>query len=370
MSTPEQIRRQVDDLAKKRADNDRHLAEARARQAKKDEEASNYRSRAAKASSESTARMYLRQAESAQKDAHAQGKKVADHSKRAAEYSKKEAELSRAMSTAMAKERADEERSRKRREAEDQRARKRLEDAERRARDRERQAERARTAALLSASESRLSQQISEIRAPKPERLRILYVTASPEGDLRVDKEIRRVKIGVQAATHRDLVTIETLPAATPSDLLEALGRFRPHVVHFSGHAGPDVLAFDTDSVGDNPGQVVSADAFARAMGAVDEPPILVVLNACDSETQLEGLLTVVPIAIGMSDSIGDADAMAFAARFYTAIADGQSVHSAWALARVQMEFDGLADADLPVLGSRPDVDPSLVTLVLPPVGA
>ena len=47
------------------------------------------------------------------------------------------------------------------------------------------------------------------------ERLRILYVTAAADGDLRVDKEIRGVKKGVKAATLRDLVEIEPLLAAT-----------------------------------------------------------------------------------------------------------------------------------------------------------
>ncbi len=37
---------------------------------------------------------------------------------------------------------------------------------------------------------------------------------------------MRRVKAGVQAATHRDLVQIEHKPAATSSDLLDGLTRF------------------------------------------------------------------------------------------------------------------------------------------------
>jgi hypothetical protein len=43
-------------------------------------------------------------------------------------------------------------------------------------------------------------------------------------------------------------------------------------------------------------------------MSAVDAPPTLVVLNACKSEAQLVGLLDAVPLAIGMSDSIGAAE--------------------------------------------------------------
>jgi hypothetical protein len=49
-----------------------------------------------------------------------------------------------------------------------------------------------------------------------------------------------------------------------------------------------------------------------------------------------------VPLAIGMSDNIRDADAMAFAARFYATVADGQSVEGAYRVAKVAMEFSGL----------------------------
>lgn len=161
------------------------------------------------------------------------------------------------------------------------------------------------------------------------------------------------MKNAVRAATHRELVEIEHLPAATTSDLLDALADFRPHVVHFSGHAASDVLEFDTGSDVHGPGHPVSADVFARAIAAVDEPATLVVLNACDSEPQLQGLLAVVPLAVGMSDDIRDPDAMTFAARFYRNVAEGQSIASSFEAARTQLELDGLTDAELPLLVAK-----------------
>ena len=134
-----------------------------------------------------------------------------------------------------------------------------------------------------------------------------------------------------------------------------------------SGHANAAVLGFNTDEFADNPGVLVTAAAFARAMAAVDERPLLVVLNACESEAHLEQLVALVPAAIGMSDTIGDGAATTFAARFYTSVADGQSIGSALAAAQVQMELDGHADADLPVLRCRSGLDASALQLVIPP---
>ncbi|HEX3958316.1 MAG TPA: CHAT domain-containing protein [Trebonia sp.] len=216
-------------------------------------------------------------------------------------------------------------------------------------------------------AEDKRTMEISGLRPPQPEPLRILYLTAASRGDLRVDEEIRRVKAGVQAATHRDLVQIQHKPAATSLDLLDGLTQFKPHVVHFSGHADETVLVFDTGSDKTGPGQRVSAEMFARAISAVDTPPTLVVLNACRSKAQLAGLLDAVPLAIGMSDSIGDADAMAFAARFYATVADGQSVEGAYKVAKVAMELSGLPDADLPILINNLAVNPAKVVLVTPP---
>lgn len=165
------------------------------------------------------------------------------------------------------------------------------------------------------------------------------------------------------------LVRIDHRPASTCSDLLDGLTQFRPHVVHFSGHGNEAILMFDTGSDTRGAGQPVTAEAFARAVSAVDAPPTLVVLNACRSGDQLSRLVGAVPVGIGMSDSIGDADGMAFAARFYATIADGQSVESAYRVAKSQMELSGLADHDLPVLASADGVDPALMVLVMPPDG-
>lgn len=73
------------------------------------------------------------------------------------------------------------------------------------------------------------------------------------------------------------------------------------------------------------------------------------------------------PFAIGMADEIGDGDAITYAARFYAAAADGQSVRAAHDLGRAAVEPAGLPDHELPALACAPDVDPSTSFLVKPP---
>lgn len=176
------------------------------------------------------------------------------------------------------------------------------------------------------------------------------------------------MRAGVRGALHRDVVEIEHLPAATLGDLLDGLTRVAPHVVSFSGHADEGFLEFETGADRRGSGHRLAAKVFAQAMGAVDVPPRLVVLNACKSQAHLQELVKAVPLAVGMAGSIGDPAALAFAARFYASLTDGQSVLAAYRLAKVQMagSTDSMMDADLPVLVHDPALDPAAVRLVSP----
>jgi hypothetical protein len=380
------IRQKIADLAKKRADLETRIGTAQRVKSRKDAESASKIASANKTSSASSQRMYLRQAESAQKAALAEGKKIADLSQKLASVAKEEGQRNKELATAIksetaaqaradAKARTEREAAEKKRRAEARaaelsRQRERLADEQRRRddelqRELDRMSDRASAAALVAATEERLNQQIEAIRPPKREQLRILYATATSQGDLRVDEEIRRVKAAVRASTHRDQVLIDHLPAATPSDLLDGLTRLRPHVVHFSGHANETVLVFDSGDTAAGPGTRVTAEAFKNAVEAPDEPPILVVLNACKSAAQLNSLLGKVVIAVGMSDSVGDPDAITFATRFYRTLAEGQSVNAAMATARADMEMNGLPDHDLPTMAMLPGIDPTTVRLVI-----
>lgn len=159
---------------------------------------------------------------------------------------------------------------------------------------------------------------------------------------------------------------MEHLPAATSMDLLNGLNDHRPHVVHFSGHASSLGLLMENDA-GTPEGDDLEFDPLARLLGATDEPPRLLVLNACQSLAGAEPLLRTVPTVVAMADSIEDASAVVFATRFYAAIASAQSVASALEQAKVAMEAASLDDADLPHARARADVDLSTLVLVKPP---
>lgn len=378
MASSGQIQQKLADLYTKRADVEKKIGVAQGKKAKKESEADARMASAAKSSSESTRRSYERQAQSARKEALRESDKIAsltkDLARIAGDIGTQQKALTAAEKSESATAKRESERARRDREAEQRRdAQERKAEERRRQRERlederRREAERVATAAQIADTEQRLAAEIATIREPKAEQLRILYATSTADKTkpLRVDQEMRRVKAAVKASTHRDLVAIDYLPAATPNDILDALVAFRPHVVHFSGHANESVLVFDegTDGYGPNNGQRIGPDLFRELLESTDQAPMLVVLNACKSAAQLDLLLGKVAMAVGMDDTIGDIDAIVFATRFYSTLAEGQSVEAALTTARVEMKLNGLPDHDLPTLRSVDGVNPADVRLI------
>jgi hypothetical protein len=147
----------------------------------------------------------------------------------------------------------------------------------------------------FSASVQEINIALRELRPPRKERLRVLMLAASSEGDLRVGREQKIIRAAVESALHRDLIELDVRPSATAADLLDGIVKFRPHVVHFSGHSDDDLIVFEYDVDHHHPGVVVSADAFASAVAATDEPPLLVFLNSCNSARQAEAYPSFIP---------------------------------------------------------------------------
>lgn len=118
------------------------------------------------------------------------------------------------------------------------------------------------------------------IKQPEMEKLRVLYLTSNPTMNLRTDAEIRQVQQALRGARYRDLVTIQQRPAATFQDLIDGLNDVRPHIIHFSGHAGSGSLILEGGELEGGNEKIITYQLLFKALSSTDSPPILLVLNA------------------------------------------------------------------------------------------
>lgn len=323
--------------------------------------AADYRAKAAKASP-SMARNHLRSAETADKTEVAETRKAATATAAGASLTKKIADEEGRLAAAI--------KANARKDGSTQKAAERRRDTEDR---RRREAELKHAREVGHAISPTVIHQVRVVPTPKPESLRVLYLTASPlsaesaDDHLRVDAEVRMVQQHLRSSAHRDLVSIEVRPAATPQDLIDGMNDVRPHVVHFAGHAGGGALLFDNGSVDAPEGLEVQLDQLARALASTSTPPTLVVLNGCHTLDAADVLLDAAPVVVGMADTITDLAAATFAATFYRAIASAQPIRAALDQAALAVEFLGGGEESKPQLLARPDVDASQVVLVRPP---
>ncbi|WP_039996632.1 CHAT domain-containing protein [Sphingomonas sanxanigenens] len=297
---------------------------------------------AMRASSSSSANTYLRGAERDRQKAVAAGKKAADVGKKIANNAREIANKQRSLESAEKTDRQSAEREATKR--------------------RQMEKDHARDIARLSAPQVHYV----HIRPPEPEKLRVLYLTANPTMNLRTDAEVREVQRALRGAKYRDLVDVEQRTAASFQDLLDGLNDVRPHIVHFSGHGGDEGVVFDGGYLEAPSQQEVGFDLLVKALDATDEPPRLLVLNACDTLDGASAILPAVPVVIAMSDAVLDTAAIVFAQQFYAAVASGQSVGSALKQARVRIEaavIDKTA-SELPQHISRDDIDIDTLVLV------
>src|SRR6266498_1182607 len=195
MPTPESIRKTIADLKKAEAALRKTQSDHETSAAKKRSEASRKRDSSARTSSESMKRSYLKAATKLEEDTAGLDRKAADVAKKVGDNLTKQQQAAVRLTSA-------EESAAQARDREDERRR-------------QRERQHAREVARLARPTVRYVHEVKHVPAPKPEQLRVLYLTANPrvveedpDGEvmvtrIRVDLEVRNVREAVKRALHR-----------------------------------------------------------------------------------------------------------------------------------------------------------------------
>ncbi len=199
----------------------------------------------------------------------------------------------------------------------------------------------------------------STVPATLPSSARMLLVVADPIDSARLDLtgEIRAIERELSLAPVPRPVETRLLLAATLDDLHRELLGYRPHIIHFCGHASNNALWLrDVEQ----PSRAIASSSLAGLLAAHESPLSLVVVNACESDEIALTLAEHVACAIGFAATVDDATARTFAVAMYRTLAAGRSVEEAFQQA-VAVIQPVAAEAG-PRLHCRDGVNPAEIT--------
>lgn len=180
--------------------------------------------------------------------------------------------------------------------------------------------------------------------------IRILFLAANPKDTpaLRLDEEIRGIEGALRGADFRDRFDIKQQWAVRVSDVQDHLLRYRPDIVHFSGHGNSTSEIMLEGATGNS--QAVPARALSQVFSVLKDNIRCVVLNACYSHQQALAIAEHIDCVIGMSQAVGDVAAVSFATAFYQALGYGRTIRTAFDLGCVHIDMQGLDEQHTPQL--------------------
>ena len=161
------------------------------------------------------------------------------------------------------------------------------------------------------------------------EPLRILMLAANPIDRYRLalTDEYRLLRGMVYPNSEAGACDLHVEWAARPEDLHRALVEFKPHIVHFSGHANNEVICLEDD---ERKSHALSKMELGLLFSHTRSWLRVVVLNGCHSAPQAGSLIELVDFIVGTNIPVPDQIALQFTSDFYRAIAKGGTVREAF----------------------------------------
>ena len=197
----------------------------------------------------------------------------------------------------------------------------------------------------------------------KKAKLKILFASANPAGDLNLDSEHREIKESINASSYSQYIEITTQLACQYDDLIDAMNREQPDIIHFSGHGNGEAGLLFSDPHSDTTITINKDTLQERQIGveevsgeilqqtfATSKNLKLIVLNACLSESQADDIIKEIDFVIGMNNYIKDSTATIFAKRFYQSFASDVSIKHSFNQAQTQVARKAPDETQTPMI--------------------
>ncbi len=185
----------------------------------------------------------------------------------------------------------------------------------------------------------------------------ILFFSSNPEGTdrLMLDEEARTIREKIRGSTYDKYMELIPLTAARADDLLEFLSKYKPPIVHFSGHGSKAGELYFMDQ--NREMKPVNKSALVRVFKSFKKDVRVIFLNACFSNDQAKAIAGTIDFVVGMRSEVGDDSAIAFSGAFYRAIGYGYTIKEAFDQGLASISLEGLPDENVPKLFVREGAD-------------
>ena len=178
----------------------------------------------------------------------------------------------------------------------------------------------------------------------------ILLVLSDPrdQAKLRLLEEMRTLGETLRSTTLGESFKIEGVPSCRVQDLMPALLRYKPDILHFSGHGDLGGLYFETDN---GKSQYVDPELLANLLSLAHKDGLKgMIMNACYSEDQAKAIANAVGHVIAMEGKLSDKGAIAFTRSFYGALGEGKTFEDSFTWGMAGAAFMTSKDAVKPRL--------------------
>lgn len=195
---------------------------------------------------------------------------------------------------------------------------------------------------------------------PSSTQVRILFLAISPKDkeQLNLAGEYDIISQVLKKSPHAINFHLQQRERISRDELIEALIRSQPHILHFSGHGiDSQLIMRDEDGLSWALDKQILHDVLRVAGGMVK----LIVFNACYLDSVAEKLSEIVDCVIGIPTSFDDQSAIKFAEGFYRGIFEGLNIGQAHEEALAQIKLSGLVGSNVPCIRSRHQLDMRIV---------
>lgn len=186
-------------------------------------------------------------------------------------------------------------------------------------------------------------------------RILVLAVNPMNTTPLRLGEEVRAIYESLDSSISSGEIAIEQCWGVRFGDLQEVLTRFKPHVVHFTGHSeGEEGLVFE-DEVG--MAALVKAQPLSKLFDLCAGQVECLILNTSYSAGSARELTKHIDYVVGQETVTSDTGALAYATGFYRAFSLNASIHEAHTSGCLELERQGLTVHEKPILFSKDSQD-------------